>query len=93
MVIFGVTVDPLVFAAIMSLAGGGVASLVTQLLKNLLKIDGFWAIVLTGLVAVACVAVYFFIIAPPFVLATFIVYAVVVFGEATGWYHFFGPTA
>lgn len=91
--IFGIIVDPLVVAAIISLAGGGVVSVVTQLLKGLLKLEGTAAVILTGLIGVACVAAYFLIIAPPFVFLNFVVYAVVVFGEATGWYHFFSPSA
>jgi hypothetical protein len=91
--IFGTVVDPLVVMAIMALVTGGVASLVTQLLKNALKLSGTGACVLTGVVAVACTAVYFLLIVPPFVLGTFVIYAVVVFGEATGYFHIFKPTA
>jgi hypothetical protein len=90
--IFGIVVDPMVVAAILSLAGGGVVSVITQLLKNLLKLEGVAAVILTGAIGVACVAAYFLIIAPPFVFLNFAIYAVVVFGEATGWYHFLGPS-
>lgn len=91
--IFGVVIDPLVVTAIVSLVGGGIASLITQIIKNALKISGVAAVVLTAVVCLGCTAVYFLIIAPPFILGSFIVYSVVVFGEATGYYHFFAPAA
>jgi hypothetical protein len=89
--IFGTIVDPLVVAEIMALVTGGVASLVTQLIKTWLKLSGTAARILTGAVAVGCTAAYFGLIAPPFVLGTFLIYAVVVFGEATAFFHIFGP--
>lgn len=88
--IFGIIVDPAVVAAILAIVGGGIASLITQLIKNALHLDGWKAVVLTGVACLACTAIYFLIIAPPFVLGSFLIYAVVVFGEATGYYHFLG---
>ena len=91
MVIFGITVDPVVVASILALVTGGVASLIVQIIKNALKISGFGAIILTAVVCLGCTAVYFLLIAPPFVLGAFLLYSIVVFGEATGYYHFLGP--
>ena len=85
--IFGIVVDPLVVAAVMAIFSGGIASLVTQIIKNALKLVGVGAVILTGVSCAACTAVYFLIINPPFLLGPFVVYALVVFGEATGYYH------
>ena len=86
--IFGIIVDPLVVAAIMAIFTGGIVSLIAQLIKNALHLEGAGAVILTGLLSAACTAVYFLIIAPPLILGTFVVYTIVVFGEATGYYHF-----
>ena len=89
--IFGMEVDPAVVAGLFTFVGGGIVTSLTQLLKGWLKVQGTLAVVVCGLVAVAATAVFFLLISPPFVLGKFIVYAVVIFGEATGYYHFYGP--
>ena len=85
--------DPLVVQAIMALVTGGIASFITQLIKKALHLTGPGAVVLTAVVCLVCTGGYFILIAPPFVFLNFIIYAVVVFGEATGYYHLFQPTA
>lgn len=81
------TIDPKVVQAIMALVTGGIVTIIVQFIKTKLNITGTWAVVLTGAVCAACTAVYFLWIAPPFSLVPFVIYAVVVFGEATGFYH------
>lgn len=85
----GVVVEPTVLSAILVLVGGGVVTTITGLIKTLLKASGILAVIINGLVAVGATAVYFLILNPPFNLPKFILYAVVVFGEATGYYHFY----
>ena len=84
------TINSQVVLAIMALVSGGIASLVTQLIKSKVAFlaGGVGAVILTAVVCVACTGIYFLWIAPPFVLVNFIFYAIVVFGEATGFYHF-----
>lgn len=91
--IFGIVVDPIVLAAIMTLVGSGLVAFLTQLIKNGLHLEGTKAVILTGAVAVVTTAVYFLFLSGihPFPIIQFVVYAVVVFGEATGYYHFAGP--
>jgi hypothetical protein len=86
------TVDPLAIQGIMALVSGGVASLITQLLKGKIQFfaSGVGAVVLTALACLACTAIYFQWVAPAavsFTLVNFAIYSVVVFGEATGFYH------
>jgi len=86
------TVDVLAVQGIMALVSGGIASLVTQLLKGKVQFfaSGIGAVVLTALVCLASTAIYFQWVAPlavPFTLVNFAIYSVVVFGEATGFYH------
>jgi uncharacterized membrane protein YeaQ/YmgE (transglycosylase-associated protein family) len=85
----GPTIDPTAMEAILIILSGGVVTLVTQLLKNKLGWTGFLAQILSGVIGIAVVGVYFLFINPPFELAKFALYAVVVFGEATGLYHFY----
>jgi uncharacterized membrane protein YeaQ/YmgE (transglycosylase-associated protein family) len=85
----GPALDPTTVEAILVIVTGGVVSLLTGVLKNLLKVTGVMAQVLAGIVGVAVVGVYFIFLHPPFQLATFALYSVVIFGEATGWYHLY----
>lgn len=84
------SLNPAIVAAIMAVVTGGVASILTQLIKKALKLGGIGALVLTAVVCTGCTAFYFLVLAPPFALLTFIIYDVVVFGEATGLYHLSG---
>jgi hypothetical protein len=88
MTIFGVVVNPVTLAAIVSLVGGGIVSLLTQLIKNTLHLAGVGAVILTAVICLICTGGYFLIVAPPFIFGTFLVYSIAVFGIATGYYHF-----
>lgn len=85
-----IEIDQDIVIAIMALVSGGIASLITQLVKKALKLEGVGAGILTAVACIACTGIYFLIIAPmhPFQLLPFALYAFVVFGEATGYYHF-----
>lgn len=85
----GPSIELTTFEAIMVLVTGGIVTMITGLLKTALKVTGTLATILTGVVAVGATAVYFLFINPPFALATFALYAVAVFGQATGYYHFY----
>jgi hypothetical protein len=89
------SIDPITMDALLILITGGIVTTITQIIKSLLKATGTLALILTGLIAVAATAAYFFIINPPFDLVKFAFYAVVIFGEATGYYHLYRkePTA
>lgn len=76
-----------IFLAIMSVLGIGVIGIV-QTLKNLLKLDGWKALVLTGLVSFAATAFYFVQVSS-FTLVNLLVYGAIVFGEASGLYKVF----
>jgi hypothetical protein len=90
----GVGLDPLKVDAILLLLGGGIAALVTQLLKTWFKLTGTLAVILTGVVGIACTVVYFKFLDPmvPWNWFAFALYAVAVFGEATGFFHFYKKT-
>jgi hypothetical protein len=85
-----VEVDPNIVTAILALVSGGIASLITQIVKKALKLKGVGAGILTAVACIACTGIYFLIIAPmhPFQVLPFALYVFVVFGEATGYYHF-----
>jgi hypothetical protein len=83
------TVDPTTVEAILVILGGGIVTLITQVLKKALKAEGFLVLMITGIVGIGVVAVYFLFIQPPLVLVEFLLYSVVVFGEATGLYHLY----
>lgn len=85
----GPSIDFSTMEAILVLVTGGIVTMITGLLKTALKVTGTLAVILTGVVAVGATAVYFLFINPPLVLATFALYAVVIFGEATGYFHFY----
>ena len=90
------TLDPTQMEAILVLVAGGVVTLITEILKKITKATGVLARILTGVIAIGATAVYFFFLAPPFILTKFLLYAVAIFGEATGYYHFYQkktPTA
>lgn len=83
------TIDPITMDALILLVTGGIVTTITQLIKAATKATGTLALVITGAVAVLATGGYFFIIDPPFELVKFIFYGVVVFGQATGLYHFY----
>lgn len=83
------SLDPTQMEAILVLVAGGVVTLITEVLKKITKATGVLARILTGVIAIGATAVYFLFLSPPFVLAKFILYAVAIFGEATGFYHFY----
>jgi len=85
-----VEVDPNIVTAILALASGGIASLITQIIKKALKLEGVGAAILTAFVCIACTGIYFLLIAPmhPFQVLPFALYVFVVFGEVTDYYHF-----
>lgn len=85
----GPTIDPTTVEAILVLVGGGIATLIVQLLKKVLKLEGFAALLLTGVIGIGATAAYFLFIHPPFEFWTFVLYSVVIFGEATGLYHLY----
>jgi len=87
-----VTIDPVVVAAILAIVGGGLVTTITNLIKSALKVSGTLAVIINGLVAIATTAIYFLFISPPFSWVKFALYAVVVFGEATGYYHIYAKT-
>jgi hypothetical protein len=81
------TINPLTVNAIMALVTGGIASLITQVIKKALKLEGVGAFILTAVICTACTAFYFLVLMPPFVIFTALLYDAVVFGEASGLYH------
>jgi len=88
----GNAIDPVVVAAILAIVGGGLVTTITNLLKSALKASGTFAVIINGLVAVVTTGVYFLFISPPFSWPKFALYAVVVFGEATGYYHIYAKS-
>lgn len=89
----GPSLDPTTMEAILVLVGGAIVTLITEGLKKLTKATGILAILETGFVAVATVGVYFLFFNPPFILAKFALYGVAIFGEATGFFHFYQKRA
>jgi hypothetical protein len=88
----GTSIDPDKLAALLVFVGGGIVTAITGILKSLLKATGTLAVILTGVVAVAATAIYFLFIdpmTPSFNVLAFVLYAVVVFGQATGFFHFY----
>lgn len=83
------TIDPTTVEAILVIVGGGIATLITQLLKSAFKLTGFVALLLAGVVGIGATAAYFLFIHPPFEFWTFVLYSLVIFGEATGLYHLY----
>lgn len=83
------SIDPTTMEAILVIAGGGIVTGIVAGIKALTKVQGTLAIVVTGIINVGVVAVYFLILNPPFDLGKFILYSVAIFGEATGWFHFY----
>jgi hypothetical protein len=84
------TISPVIVAVIVAIVTGGAVSALTQLIKKALKLSGIAALVLTALVCTGCTAFYFLVLAPPFILWTFVIYDAAVFGEASGLYHLAG---
>lgn len=87
------SVDPTTLEAILVILSGAVVSLVTQVLKKVLGWTGTLARVLDGAIGVVVVAVYFLFLNPPFDIFRFILYALVIFGESSGFYHLVKRTA
>jgi hypothetical protein len=85
----GPTVDPTTVEAILVIVGAGIATLIIQVLKKVLKLEGFAAVLLSGIVGIGATAAYFLFIHPPFEFWTFVLYSLVIFGEATGLYHLY----
>lgn len=85
----GPAIEPTTMEAILVLVAGGIVTTITQLLKGLFKATGIGAVILTGIVAVIATAAYFLFLSPPFVFPVFALYAVAIFGEATGLFHFY----
>jgi hypothetical protein len=83
------SIEPTTMDAILLLVGGGIVTTITQLLKGLFKASGIGAVILAGIVAVLATAAYFLFLNPPFVFPVFALYAVAIFGEATGLFHFY----
>jgi hypothetical protein len=77
-------VDPNIVFAILALFGIGVLGIV-QTLKTLLKLDGTGAIILTFVVSFGATAIYLFQ-AHIFTIPAFIIYSLIVSGEASGLY-------
>lgn len=78
------TIDPAVLTAIMAFLGIGVIGII-QAIKGLLKLSGVPALILSAIVSVA--ATYFTLKgAGSFNWLAFVLYSIVVFGEATGLY-------
>lgn len=82
-------IEPTTLDAILLLVGGGIVTTITELLKKAFKASGIGAIILTGVIAVLATAAYFLFLNPPFAFPVFALYAVAVFGEATGLFHFY----
>lgn len=85
----GPSLDPTTMEAILVLVGGGIVTLLTEGFKKLTKATGILAVLETGFVAVLATGFYFLVLHPPFDLAKFILYGVAIFGEATGYFHFY----
>ena len=83
------SIEPATLEAILVLVAGGIVTTITQLLKGVFKATGIGAVILTGIVAVIATAAYFLFLNPPFAFPTFALYAVAIFGEATGLFHFY----
>jgi len=83
------SIDPAIVTAIMALFGIGVIGIV-QTLKNLLKLEGAAAIVLTFIVSFLATALYLFQ-AHLFSIVGLILYGLIVFGEASGLYRVLNP--
>ena len=81
------SVDPTTLEAILVIVSGAVVALATQVLKKFLGWTGTLARVLDGGIGVVVVAVYFLFLNPPFDVFRFILYALVIFGESSGFYH------
>jgi hypothetical protein len=77
-------VDSSIVFAILAIFGIGVLGVV-QTLKNLLKLDGTGALILTAVVSFAATAAYL-IQAHTFAWPNLIIYGLLVFGEASGLY-------
>ena len=89
----GPSIDPTTLEAILVIVSGVVVSMVTQVLKKVLGWTGTLARVLDGGIGVVVVAVYFLFLNPPFDVFRFILYALVIFGESSGFYHLVKRTA
>ena len=87
------SVDPTTLEAILVLISGVVVSLVTQALKKILGWTGTLARVLDGAIGIVVVAVYFQFLNPPFDMLRFVLYALIIFGESSGFYHLVKRTA
>jgi hypothetical protein len=87
------SIDPTTMEAILVIAGGGIVTGIVAGIKALTKVSGTPALIVTGIVNVGVVAAYFLILHPPFDLPRFILYSVAIFGEATGWFHFYHKRA
>lgn len=77
-------IDPNIVFAILALFGIGVLGIV-QTLKTLLKLDGTGAIILTFVVSFGATAIYLFQ-THIFTVPAFIIYGLLVAGEASGLY-------
>jgi hypothetical protein len=85
-------VDPDKVAALLVFLGGGIVTTIVELLKKVTKATGILAVLITGFVAVAGTAIYFVFIdpmTPAWNWLSFALYALVIFGEATGFYHIY----
>jgi hypothetical protein len=89
----GPSVDPTTLEAILVIVSGVIVSMVTQVLKKVLGWTGALARVLDGGIGIVVVAVYFLFLNPPFDMFRFILYALVIFGESSGFYHLVKRTA
>jgi len=80
-------VQPEMVAAIMALFGIGLMGII-ETLKRILKLEGVGAIILALVVSLAGTAIIL-VQASAWSVLAFIVYGLVVFGEASGLYHVF----
>lgn len=85
-------IDPDKIAAILVFLGGGIVTAITQAIKALLKVTGTMAVIVTGIISVLGTGAYFLFIdpmIPSWNWLSFLLYAVVIFGQATGFFHFY----
>ena len=80
-------VQPEMVAAIMALFGIGLMGII-ETLKRILKLDGVGAIILALVVSLAGTAIIL-VQAGTWSVLAFVVYGLIVFGEASGLYHVF----
>ncbi len=89
--VFGVEVDPVTLFGIVAIVGGGIVSVIVQIVKKKIAFfaEGVGAFIFSVIMSLGVTAIWFGILHPmsPWIWPKFIVYGVCVIGEATGTFH------